>query len=165
MANLVKRENREVSRGGTSGTRWDPFRVMDALLRWDPFRDGYGSLPSMGGEFTPRFDVKETKDTYVIKADLPGLKDEDVEVSLNGNMLSISGNREEEHKEEGEQFYAMERSYGSFSRSFTLPDGADGEHVTADLKNGVLTLHIPKRPDAQPKKITIGGASGEKAKA
>lgn len=166
MANLVKRENREVARGGNAG-QWDPFRVMDALLRWDPFREEYANLASSALQFTPRFDVKETKDAYVLKADLPGVKDDDVQVSLNGNMLSISGKKEEEHKEEGEQYYAMERSYGAFSRSFTLPDGADGEHVTADLKNGVLTLQIPKRPEAQPKKITIGkgGDGGGTAKA
>jgi HSP20 family protein len=167
MANLVRRENREVSRGGAGGGyRWDPFRVMDALLRWDSFRDDVGTLQPWAGEFTPRFDVKETSDAYVVKADLPGIKDEDVNVSLNGNMLSISGTREEEHKEEREQYYATERSYGAFARSFSLPDSVDGEHVSADLKDGVLTVHIPKRPDAQPKKITIGKGGGEsKAKA
>ena len=167
MANLVKRENREVARGGGAGYQWDPFRVMDALLRWDPFREEYANLASSAVQFAPRFDVKETKDAYVLKADLPGVKEEEIDVSLNGNMLTISGKKEEEHKEEGEQYYAMERSYGAFSRSFTLPDGADGEHVTADLKNGVLTLQIPKRPEAQPKKITIGkgGESGGTAKA
>jgi HSP20 family protein len=140
---------------------------MDALLRWDPFREEYANLTQGAVQFTPRFDVKETKDAYVLKADLPGVKDEDIDVSLHGNMLTISGKKEEEHKDEGEQYYAMERFSGSFSRSFTLPDGADGEHVTADLKNGVLTLQIPKRPEAQPKKIAIGkgGVSGGKANA
>ncbi len=165
MANLIRRENRDVSRGGgpAGGYRWDPYQMMDRLLRWDPFRDDFGALQSWtAGEFTPRFDVKETKEAYVLKADLPGLKDEDVEVSLNGNVLTISGKREEEHKDEGEQYYAMERSYGSFTRSFSLPNGADGEHVSADLKNGVLTVHIPLRPEAQPKKIAIGKGGSEK---
>jgi HSP20 family protein len=167
MANLVKRENHDVARPGSAGYRWDPFRVMDALLRWDPFREDYGHLTSNAVQFAPRFDVKETKDAYVLKADLPGVTEEEIEVSLSGNMLTISGKKEEEHREEGEQYYAMERSYGSFSRSFTLPDGGDGEQVTADLKNGVLTLQIPKRPEAQPKKITIGKGDdgGGKAKA
>ena len=164
MANLVRRENRELSRGGaTGGYRWDPFQLMDRLLRWEPFRDDFSAVPSWtGGEFMPRFDVKETKDAYVLKADLPGLKDEDVDVSLNGNVLTISGKREEEHRDEGEQYYAMERSYGSFARSFSLPDSVDGEQVSADLKNGVLTVRLPVRPGAQPKKIAIGKGGGEK---
>src|SRR4029078_208861 len=106
--------------------------------------------------FVPRFDVKETQDAYVINADLPGVKDEALNVSLNGNLLTISGTREEEHREEGESYYAMERSHGSFARSFTMPDSVDGESVTADLKQGVLTVRIPKRPEAQPKRIAIG---------
>jgi HSP20 family protein len=161
MANLVKRENdtnREVARS-SGGHRLDPFRMMNALLRWDPFRDDLGSVTSLGVEFAPRFDVKETKDAYVLKADLPGVKEDDLEVSLSGNMLTISGKKDEEHEEEGEQYYAMERSHGSFARSFTLPDSTDGEHVTADLKNGVLTVQIPKRPEAQARKIRIGTAS------
>ena len=164
MANLVKRENRDVARA-TGDYRWDPFRAMDALLRWDPFRDDLSRLTSWAGgfSFAPRFDVKETNDAYVLKADLPGVKEEDLDVSLSGNMLTISGNKEEEHKEEGEQYYAMERSYGSFARSFSLPESVDGEHVTAELKDGVLTLHVPKRAESQPKKIAIG--KGDEAKA
>jgi HSP20 family protein len=165
MANLVRRENREVARGGEEH-RWDPFRAMDALLRWDPFREETAPLGSWTGGYTPRFDVKETKDAYVFKADLPGVKEEDVELSLSGNMLTISGKKEEEHKEESEQYYAMERTYGSFSRSFSLPDSVDSEHVTAELKGGVLAVNVPKRPEAQPKKIAIGKSGGEaKAKA
>jgi HSP20 family protein len=166
MANLVKRENREVARGGGQEHRWDPFRAMDALLRWDPFRDDLGALAPWSGGYVPRFDVKETKDAFVLKADLPGVKEEEVDVSLSGNMLTISGKKEEEHKEEGEQYYATERTYGSFSRSFSLPDSADGDHVTAELKDGVLVVNVPKRPEAQPKKIALGGGGGEaKAKA
>jgi HSP20 family protein len=166
--NLVRKDNREVSRPGpTAGrNRWDPFRVMNALLRWDPFSDDFSAVqPWAGVEFTPRFDVKETKDAYVLKADLPGLKDDDVDVSLNGNTLTISGRREEEHKEEGEQYYTMERSYGSFARRFSLPEGVDGEHISADLKNGVLTVHLPKRPEAQPKKISLGAGTGSSGSA
>jgi HSP20 family protein len=163
MANLMRRENRQVSRP-TAPDRVDPFRVMDALLRWDPFRsDWSGLVPST--DFTPRFDVKETGDAFVLKADLPGVKEEELDVSLNGNQLTISGKREEERREEGEQYYAMERSYGSFVRSFSLPDSVDSEHVVADLKHGVLTLHLPKRPEAQPKRIAIGSAKSDSAKA
>jgi len=145
MANLIKRENRDVARQGGQDYRWDPFRAMNALLRWDPFGDDLGPLASWTGAYTPRFDVKETKDAYVLKADLPGVKDEEVDVSLSGNMLTISGKKEEEHKEEGEQYYAMERTYGSFSRSFSLPDMADGERIEAKLENGVLTLTLGKK--------------------
>src|SRR6266536_2934853 len=98
MADLVKRENRDVARTATPEHRLDPFRMMDALLRWDPFRGDWGGLiQSM--EFVPRFDVKETKDAYVINADPPGVKDEELDVSLSGNLLTISGKREEEHRE------------------------------------------------------------------
>jgi HSP20 family protein len=164
MANLIKRENRDVTRSASPEHRLDPFRMMDALLRWDPFRSDWGGMrPSL--DFVPHFDVKETKDAYVINADLPGVKDEELDVSLSGNLLTISGKREEEHREEGDSYYAMERSLGSFARSFTMPDGVDAENVTADLKQGVLTLRIPKKPEAQPKRIAIGKGGETKAKA
>jgi HSP20 family protein len=166
MANLVKRENRDVGRRVGAESRWDPFRAFDALMRWDPFREEVGPPTSWSGLFTPRFDVKETKDAYVLKADLPGVKEEEIEVSLSGSMLTISGEKKEEYKQEGEQYYAMERSYGSFARSFSLPDSTDGEHVTAELKDGVLTVSVPKRAEAQSRKIAIGKGGGEtKAKA
>jgi HSP20 family protein len=165
MANLIKRENRDVARSARSEQQLDPFRMMDALLRWDPFRGDWGGL-GQSLDFVPGFDVKEVKDAYVINADLPGVKDEELNVSLSGNLLTISGTREEEQREEGESYYAMERSHGSFARSFTMPDGVDSEGVTAELKQGVLTVRIPKKPDAQPKRIAIGkGSDDVKAKA
>jgi HSP20 family protein len=164
MANLIKRENRDVTRSAGPEHRLDPFRMMDALLRWDPFRGDWGGS-GQSPEFAPRFDVKETKDTYVITADLPGVKDEELDVSLSGNLLTISGKREEEHREEGESYYAMERSHGSFARSFTMPNGVDAESVTADLKQGVLAVRIPKKPEAQPKRIAIGNGGETQAKA
>jgi HSP20 family protein len=164
MANLIKRENPDVTRSVRPEHRLDPFRMMDALLRWDPFRGDWGGV-GQNLEFVPRFDVKETQDAYVINADLPGVKDEELNVSLNGNLLTISGTREEEHREEGESYYAMERSQGRFARSFTMPDGVDAESATADLKQGVLTVRIPKKPEAQPKRIAIGKGGETKAKA
>jgi HSP20 family protein len=157
MANLVRRENREATQQNHNEYRWDPFRVVDALLRWDPYR-GDNSLLSHGGEFMPKFDVKESKNAYVLRADLPGVKDEDIDLSLNGNLLTVSGKRDDERREEGEQYYSVERSYGAFSRSFSLPDGIDAGAISADLKSGVLTVQIPKRPEAQPRKITVGKA-------
>ncbi len=165
MANLIRRENRELGRNRPRDVfGWDPFRMMDALLRWDPFQGGEGWLGA-GAAFVPSFDVKDTKDAYLVKADLPGVQEKDVEVSLTGNVLTISGKREQEQRDEGEQFFSMERSYGSFSRSFALPEGADAEHVTADLKDGVLTLTVPKKPEVQPRRITIGKTDGGTAKA
>jgi HSP20 family protein len=164
MANLVKRENREVARSASPEHRLDPFRMMDALLRWDPFRGDWGGV-DQSLQFVPRFDVKETQAAYVINADLPGVKEDELDVSLNGNLLTISGTREDEHREEGESYYAMERSHGSFARSFTMPDGVDAESVTADLKHGVLTVRIPKKPEVQPKRIAIGKGGETKAKA
>jgi HSP20 family protein len=148
MTTFVRRDNREVSRTAAGEYRWDPFRVMDAFLRWDPLRVE-GGLAARGGELAPRFDVKQSKDAFEIKADLPGVKDEDLDVSLTGALLTISGKRE---------------AYGTFTRSFSLPESADGERVTADLKHGVLTVVVPKKPEAQPRKIAVGkGDGGAKA--
>ena len=115
--------------------------------------------------FVPTFDVKETKDAYVFRADLPGVKEDDLEISLTGSRLAISGHREQESREQGETYYATERSYGAFSRAFTLPEGIDGENVSAELKNGVLHVNIPKKPEVQPKRISIGKGGEGRAKA
>jgi HSP20 family protein len=159
MANMVRRESREPARQDGNEYRWDPFRVMDALLRWDPLHSE-NNLLSRGGEYVPRFDVKEAKNSYVLRADLPGVKEEDVEVSVNGSLLTVAGKREDERRDEGEQYYSVERSYGTFSRSFSLPDGIDAAGISADLKSGVLTVQIPKRPEAQPRKISLGKNAG-----
>jgi len=164
MANLIRRnEQQRETLPATSG--WEPLRLMRELLGWDPFAE---MVPSgMGGEpvlFTPRFEVKETKDHYVFKADLPGIDEKDLEISLTGNRLTVSGKREAEERQENERYYAYERSYGTFSRSFTLPDGADADHAEADLKSGVLTIAVPKKPEHQPRKISLKGL-GEKVKA
>ena len=136
--------------------------MMDELFRWDPYR-AFERWPSAGADFTPSFDVKETKDSYVVEVDLPGVKEEDVEIQLTGNVLQISGRREDERREEGDQWFVSERSYGQFTRSFSLPEGADAEHVKADMKSGVLTVQIPKRPEVQPKRISLGGTSKVKS--
>lgn len=142
---------------------WEPFRRMRQLLAWDPFA-GMTELPNIEvpATFMPAFEVKETKDSYVFKGDMPGIKEADIDVSFTGDRLSVSGKREMEHKEEKETYYAYERSYGSFSRSFTLPAGVDVEHAKAELKEGVLTIVLPKIPEVQPKKIEV---KSEKVKA
>ena len=121
---------------------------------------------TMKNPFTPQFDVKESKDGYVFKADLPGIKEKDLDISLTGNRLTVSGRREEEQRQEEERFFAYERSYGSFSRSFTLPEGVDAENVQAELKDGVLTLNVAKKPEVKAKKIELKTIKpGEKAHA
>jgi HSP20 family protein len=136
---------------------WDPWRTMRAILSWDPFREmaAYPAVEGGGAAFAPAFDVKETKDSYLFKADVPGIQDKDLEVTITGNRLTVGGKREEEKEEQRERYYAYERNYGSFSRSFTLPDGADTDKLQAALEQGVLTVTVPKRPEVQPKKIAV----------
>ncbi len=158
MANLIRRNQSEVA--PSSASVWDPFRVMRDVLRWDPFRELEAATGGDYGLFAPSFDVKENKDGYLFRADLPGVREEDLDISLTGNRLTISGKREQEKHEQGDTYYASERSYGSFSRAFTLPDGTDAENVKADLKNGVLQVIVPKKPEVQPRRISIGKDDG-----
>ena len=157
MADIVKKN-------GGQMTEWDPMRAMRELMRWDPFREMMPSFPAFsaleGASFNPSFDVTETKDGYVFKADVPGVKLSDLEITTTGNRLQIAGKRESEHETKTDTVYTYERKHGSFTRSFTLPEGADVGHAKSELKEGVLTLVIPKQPGAKPKKIEIGtGAS------
>lgn len=157
MAEMIRRN--EV--GEQSPVAWEPFRLMRELMSWDPFAELMPSALFRRGleGFAPRFDVKETRDAYVFTADLPGVTEDDLDVSLTGNRLTVSGKRESERTNEGERYYAYERSYGSFTRSFTLPEGVDAEHVDATLKNGVLTLSVPKKEAHKPRKISIKGVA------
>lgn len=150
MADIVKKNGGQV-------TEWDPFRAMREMLRWDPFREmapAFASSPAIEG-FTPSFDVTENTDAYLFKADLPGVKKEDIEITTTGNRLQISGKRDSETETKTDTVYTYERKYGSFSRTFTLPDGADLDHAKSDLEDGVLTLAIPKKPGAQTRKIAV----------
>ncbi len=154
MANIV---HRHAEAPAHQPATYDPFRMMRELLHFDPFADLERRAPSFTGAFAPAFEIKETKDAYLFKADLPGMKEEDLDVSLTGNQLVVSGKREEEQQQdEGDRYYAYERAYGSFSRSFTLPPGADLDHVKAELKEGVLTLVVGKKPEMKAKKIALG---------
>ena len=132
---------------------WEPFRLVREMTNWDPFAQ-LTALPQTPS-FVPAFEVKEADGAFVFKADLPGVEDKDLEIALTGNRLTISGKREREKRDENERYFSYERTFGSFSRSFTLPDGCDGEHVTADLKGGVLTLVVPKKPEVQARRISI----------
>lgn len=133
---------------------WDPFRSMRELFRWDPFSAGPFPAAALN-TYAPDFDVKETKESFVFTADLPGVADKDLQVQLNNNRLSVSGRRESEKTEQHDTYYATERAYGSFTRSFMLPEGVDAEKAHAELKNGVLTVAVPKRPESQPRKIAV----------
>jgi HSP20 family protein len=144
MANLIKKD-------GGQAYELSPFRAMRDLLAWDPFRE---MMPVFGG-WNPSFDVTETKDGYVFKADIPGVKKEDIEISTVGNRLQITGKRDVEKETKDDKVYTYEREYGDFMRTFTLPDGVDIEHAKSDLKDGVLTLVIPKLAVAEAKKIPV----------
>jgi HSP20 family protein len=135
---------------------YDPWQAMRSLLAWDPFREmSPFAIDERPEAFAPAFDVKETKDAYLFKADLPGILEKDLEVTMTGNRLSVSGKREEEKEEKQARYYSYERSYGSFTRSFTLPEGADVDNLCAALEQGVLTVTVPKKPEVQPKKIAV----------
>jgi HSP20 family protein len=128
----------------------DPFSMARELLAWDPF---FGGRPATA--FSPAFEVKETNEAFVLKADLPGVSEDNLDIGVHNNVLSISGSRAAEERKEGETYALYERQFGSFSRSFSLPDMADGERVDANLANGVLTLTIAKKAEAKPRKISL----------
>jgi HSP20 family protein len=128
----------------------DPFHMARELLSWDPF---FGGRPATA--FAPAFEVKETTEAFVLKADLPGVAEADLDIAVHNNVLSVSGSRSAEERKEGESYALYERQFGSFSRSFSLPDMADGERVEAKLEAGVLTLTIAKKAEAKPRKIAL----------
>jgi HSP20 family protein len=139
------------------GAQWDPWRTMRALLTWDPFREmaPLSAIEDRAATLAPAFDVKETKEAYLFKADVPGIQDKDLEVTITGNRLTVGGKRDEEKEDRSDRYYTYERNYGSFSRSFTLPEGADTDKLRASLDSGVLTVTVPKKPEVQPKKVPV----------
>ena len=160
MSNIIRREEEK-----SVAQQRDPLRWMRELLHWDPAREAapLWTGPSWEPVYTPAFEVKETKECFEFKADLPGIKESDVEVKITGNRLAISGKREVEQQSQHDTYYAYERSYGSFQRSFALPDGLDTEHVHAELKNGVLAVVVPKKAGAQTKTIVVKTAETPKS--
>ena len=105
-------------------------------------------------------DLVEAEDHFVLKADLPGLGEDDVSIEVQDNVLTISGSREAEHERKEQGWYRLERSYGSFSRSLTLPDGVDPDKVQASFDRGVLEVRIPKPEERKPRRISIGANGG-----
>jgi len=150
MASLIVRSNAVELPHLTTETA--PMR-----LRWDPFRE---MAPSWPGEpaahFVPDFDVKETTDGFVFTADVPGVKEKDLELTMTGNRLTIIGKREAPTEQTSDAYFARERAYGSFTRAFTMPEGTDGgDRIHAELKEGVLSIVLPKKPELQPRRIAL----------
>ena len=144
-------------------TRWDPFRELDELQNRLSSLFGRAPLRRNGdkdeaitvAEWAPLVDIVEDDNEYLIKAELPEVKKEDVKVTVQDDVLTISGERTFEKEEKGRKYHRMERAYGSFARSFTLPEDADGEKLAAEFKNGVLKVHLPKSEKAKPKSIEV----------
>ena len=131
----------------------DPFSMARELLSWDPFFGGRQMTA-----FSPAFEVKETQDAFIVKADLPGVTEENLDIGVHNNVLTVSGTRSAEERKEGESYALYERQFGSFTRSFGLPDLANGENISANLANGVLTLTVGKKEAAKPRKISLNKA-------
>jgi HSP20 family protein len=128
----------------------DSYSLARELLGWDPFFGG-----RQVSAFAPTFEVKETTDQFVIKADLPGVEEKSLDINVHHGVLSVAGHRDAEERKDGETYALYERQFGSFTRSFQLPEIADGERIAAQLVNGVLTLSVPKKADAKPRKIEL----------
>jgi HSP20 family protein len=150
-------------------TRWEPFG------RWNPWKEleemekrissVFGHPPSTTGadkkeaiavaEWSPLVDITEDEKEYIVKAEIPEMKKEDIKINVHDDILSVSGERKYEKEEKGKKYHRVERAYGSFMRSFTLPDDADGTKVNAEYKDGVLKVHLPKSEKAKPKAIEV----------
>jgi len=144
--------------------RWDPFadvdnvfaRMMPRFGRWPRLStEGGGVGPAF--KWSPSADISETEKEYTIRAELPGLKKEEVKVTLSDGTITIAGERKQEKEEKKEKFHRVERYYGSFSRTFSLPENINADAVRCESKEGVLTVHIPKTKTEQtkPKQIAV----------
>lgn len=154
-------------------TRWEPFggicrrgdvfseltRMQEEMNRY--FDDFFGEQRRglAEGAWLPAVDVSETDADFVVRAELPGMAQNEIEINVQDNVLTLKGEKKQEKKEEKENFQRLERSYGSFSRSFTLPAGVKPEDIKASFKDGVLEVTMPKTEEAKPKKIAISAAS------
>ncbi|MBI5316194.1 MAG: Hsp20/alpha crystallin family protein [Nitrospirae bacterium] len=142
--------------------RWDPFRELEDVSdrlnqmfhRSTPARTN-GKETMVVADWVPSVDVSETEGEYQIKAEIPDVKKEDVKVTLEDGVLTIQGERKQEKEVKGKRYHRVERSYGRFVRSFTLPDVIDEEKVKAEFKDGILNLALPKSEKAKPKAIEV----------
>ena len=151
--------------------RWEPVREINTIqsemnrlfntLFESPSQSGNGtSGGSSLRRWIPAMDLVETDDDFVLRADLPGLSEEDVNIELEDNVLTISGERKAEHEERKEGYYRVERSSGTFSRSLTLPEGVDPDAVKASFDRGVLEVRVPKPEAKKPRKVAISVGGG-----
>ena len=144
-------------------TRWDPFRELDELQSRLSTLFGRAPIRKNGAkdealavaEWAPLVDIVEDDNEYLIKAELPEVKKDEVKVTVQDDVLTITGERQYEKEEKEKKYHRVERAYGSFARSFTLPEDADGEKVAAEFKDGVLKVHLPKSEKARPKTIEV----------
>jgi HSP20 family protein len=159
---------KEVSRGGGEFmklVKWDPFRELEdisnrlnrAIGRTFPLNGGVETAEEMRmfADWAPIVDIQETPEEFLIKAELPEVKKEDVKVAMEDGVLSIRGERKLEKEEKGKKYHRIERAYGTFMRSFVLPDNVNGEKVLATYKDGVLEVHLPKTAAAKPKATEV----------
>lgn len=139
--------------------RYNPIREMmglsDRLNRMFEEMSGFNADNQITGSWTPAVDVYESENAIEIKADLPGMTEKDIDVSVENNTLTIKGERQFENEEKRENYHRVERQYGSFYRSFQLPNTVDVSKINANFKNGILELALPKREETKPKKISI----------
>jgi HSP20 family protein len=161
MAEKQERETRSV-------TRLDPFDELEAFARWSPFRElgrhgrlgrlmeeMFGERALARGEHAPALDIHETEAEYVVSVELPGVRKEDISVEFTDGVLSVRGEKTSGKEEKKERSRWVERVYGSFHRSFTLPPNAASDRIDASFKDGVLTVRIPKVEQTKPKTIAI----------
>jgi HSP20 family protein len=143
--------------------RWEPAREINSLQQemnrlFSTFFDTPAAGTAGGGgvrRWVPAMDLVETDDHFVLRADLPGMSESDVDLSLEDNVLTLSGERRTEREEQGEGFYRLERASGAFSRSLTLPEGVDADTIAASFDKGVLEVRIPKPEQRKPRKLQI----------
>lgn len=139
--------------------RWDPWREMEEFV--DRYNRALGSGQESGqdvmrkGDWSPRVDIMETEDEFVIKAEIPEVNKEDVKVTVENGVLMLHGERKQEKEEKGKTFHRIERHYGAFNRSFTLPDTVDQESIKANFKDGMLSIRLQKSKEARPKAIDV----------
>jgi HSP20 family protein len=143
-----------------NAVKYDPFRelrsLQDEMTRLFA-GSGSGREEMLHGAWSPRVDIFENKDHLVLEAELPGMNRDDFELSFENNVISLKGERKFEKKTEGDNYHRVERSYGEFTRSFTLPQTVTAEGATAEFNNGILRVSLPKREDTKARKIEITG--------
>ena len=148
-------------------TRYDPFRDLRMLqdevnrLFSSNLSRSFGDENIARGAWAPTVDIYENKDQIVLEAELPGMNREDFELSIENNVLTLRGERRFEKKDESDNYHRVERSYGSFTRSFTLPQTVSPENVSAEYKNGVLRVVLQKREEVKARRIEIAGEGAE----